>query len=70
MPSWGWRQISKHVWRYDDRWEAQQDPTTKQWYAVRDGKWMLANFATAGEAINEAERLREADKLYAAEGGG
>jgi hypothetical protein len=63
---WGWRKINEKLWLFDERWSVAQDWANDRWYAMRDGAYCLADFATAAEAIAEAERLREADKLYEA----
>jgi hypothetical protein len=59
-----WRKESEYRYRLDDTWTADKDWSTGQWYASRDGKACLCNFAKVEDAFAEAERLREADKLY------
>lgn len=58
-----WQRITKHVWRLDDHWQVVQE-TPGQWRAYRGDLAMLADFRTAEGAMQEAERLRDADKLY------
>ena len=62
---WGWQQIDANNYRYDKTWSVQRDLASDKWYAMRDGKYCLADFSDAGGAMHEADLLREADKLYA-----
>jgi hypothetical protein len=61
-----WKRITKHVWRLDDRWQIVEE-TPGQWRCYRDNRVMLAEFTTAPHAMEEAERLRKEDALYAAQ---
>lgn len=62
--TWGWTAISKTSYRYDATWTVELHGG--RWYAHRDGKACLADFADAGTAMAEADRLRVEDKLYEA----
>lgn len=66
--TWGWTAISKTVWRYDATWTVEQDWVSHRWYAHRNGNCLLCDFADAGGAMAEADRLRIADRDYAASG--
>ena len=62
--NYGWKRITKHVWRLDDRWQAVEE-TPNQWRAYRGSQALLADFPTVEGAFAEAERLKAADRLYA-----
>jgi len=59
----GWKRITANVWRLDDTWQVVQDQPGV-WSAYRGDSAMLCDFPTVEGAMAEAERLREADKLY------
>ena len=62
--SFHWKKESEYRYRLDDRWTADKDWSTGRWYATRDGKACLADFARADLAMDEAEKLRKADAAY------
>lgn len=63
--NWNWRKESDVCYRLDDTWTVQRDLVTHRWYAYRGNGACLVDHPDAGEAMEEAEKLREEDKLYA-----
>lgn len=61
--SFGWKKITANVWRLDETWQVVEEQTAI-WRAYRGDDPMLCDFRTVEGAMQEAERLREADKLY------
>ena len=61
--TFGWKKVTANVYRLDDRWQIVQE-TPGQWRCYRNDRAMLAEFKTAMGAMEEAERLQKADKLY------
>lgn len=53
--TWGWTATSDNRYRRNATWAVELH--SGRWYAVRDGKVCLADFADAGGAMAEAERL-------------
>lgn len=61
--SFGWKRITSNVWSLDDVWQVVEE-RSGIWRSYRGNDPMLCDFPTVEGAMHEAERLREADKLY------
>lgn len=62
--SFGWKRITANVWRLDDTWQVVEE-RPGCWRAYRGDAACLAEFQRADLAMDEAEKLRKADKPYA-----
>lgn len=63
--TWNWRRESDACYRLDDTWTVQRGWVTHRWHAHKGNGACLVDHPDAGAAMEEAEKLREEDKLYA-----